>query len=258
MTMLYEGRQHKRMSRESLDCAIMLQELERLGVRNIITFDAHDPRVQNAIPLSGFESIQPTYQMIRTILRTYPDIQVDRDHLMIISPDEGAMDRCTYYSSVLGVDLGMFYKRRDYSRIVNGKNPIVAHVFLGDNIEGKDVIVVDDMIGTGDSTLDIVRQLKERKARRIFAVSTFGLFSEGLDRMDKAYEEGLFDRIFTTNLIYRTPELLSRPWYTEVDMSKFIAHIINVLNHDMSISGLLSPAQRIAQLLEDRARGVDL
>ncbi len=258
MTMLYEGRQHKRMSRESLDCAIMLQELERLGVRNIITFDAHDPRVQNAIPLSGFESIQPTYQMIRTILRTYPDIQVDRDHLMIISPDEGAMDRCTYYSSVLGVDLGMFYKRRDYSRIVNGKNPIVAHVFLGDNIEGKDVIVVDDMIGTGDSTLDIVRQLKERKARRIFAVSTFGLFSEGLDRMDKAYEEGLFDRIFTTNLIYRTPALLARPWYTEVDMSKFIAHIINVLNHDMSISGLLSPAQRIAQLLEDRAHGIDL
>lgn len=258
MTMLYEGRQHKRMSRESLDCAIMLQELERLGVRNIITFDAHDPRVQNAIPLSGFESIQPTYQMIRTILHTYPDIQVDRDHLMIISPDEGAMDRCTYYSSVLGVDLGMFYKRRDYSRIVNGKNPIVAHVFLGDNVEGKDVIVVDDMIGTGDSTLDIVRQLKDRKARRIFAVSTFGLFSEGLERMDKAYEEGLFDRVFTTNLIYRTPELLARPWYTEVDMSKFIAHIINVLNHDMSISGLLSPAQRIAQLLEDRARGVDL
>lgn len=258
MPMLYEGRQHKRSSRESLDCAIMLQELESLGVRNIITFDAHDPRVQNAIPLSGFESVQPTYQMIRTILRTFPDIQVDRDHLMIISPDEGAMDRCTYYSSVLGVDLGMFYKRRDYSRVVNGKNPIVAHVFLGDNVEGKDVIVVDDMIGTGDSTLDIVRQLKDRKARRIFAVSTFGLFSEGLEKIDRAYEEGLFDQIFTTNLIYRTPELLARPWYTEVDMSKFIAHIINVLNHDMSISGLLSPAQRIAQLLEDRARGVDL
>ena len=258
MPMLYEGRQHKRSTRESLDCAIMLQELERLGVRSIITFDAHDPRVQNAIPLSGFESVQPTYQMIRTILHTFPDIEIDRDHLMIISPDEGAMDRCTYYSSVLGVDLGMFYKRRDYSRVVDGKNPIIAHVFLGDNVEGKDVIVVDDMIGTGDSTLDIVRQLKERKARRIFAVSTFGLFSEGLDKMDKAYEEGMFDHIFTTNLIYRTPELLSRPWYTEVDMSKFIAHIINVLNHDMSISALLSPSQRIAQLLEDRARGIPI
>ncbi len=258
MPMLYEGRQHKRSTRESLDCAIMLQELERLGVRSIITFDAHDPRVQNAIPLSGFESVQPTYQMIRTILHTFPDIEIDRDHLMIISPDEGAMDRCTYYSSVLGVDLGMFYKRRDYSRVVDGKNPIIAHVFLGDNVEGKDVIVVDDMIGTGDSTLDIVRQLKERKARRIFAVSTFGLFSEGLDKMDKAYEESMFDHIFTTNLIYRTPELLSRPWYTEVDMSKFIAHIINVLNHDMSISALLSPSQRIAQLLEDRARGIPI
>ena len=258
MSTLYEGRQHKRSTRESLDCAIMLQELERLGVRSIITFDAHDPRVQNAIPLSGFESVQPTYQMIRTILHTFPDIEIDRDHLMIISPDEGAMDRCTYYSSVLGVDLGMFYKRRDYSRVVDGKNPIIAHVFLGDNVEGKDVIVVDDMIGTGDSTLDIVRQLKERKARRIFAVSTFGLFSEGLDKMDKAYEEGMFDHIFTTNLIYRTPELLSRPWYTEVDMSKFIAHIINVLNHDMSISALLSPSQRIAQLLEDRARGIPI
>lgn len=258
MTMLYEGRQHKRTTRESLDCAIMLQELERLGVRNIITFDAHDPRVQNAIPLSGFETVQPTYQMIRTILKTYPDIQVDRDHLMIISPDEGAMDRCTYYSSVLGVDLGMFYKRRDYSRVVNGKNPIIAHVFLGDNVEGKDVIVVDDMIGTGESTLDVVRQLKERKARRIFAVSTFGLFSEGYDKIDAAYKEGLFDQIFTTNLIYRAPELLARPWYTEVDMSKFIAHIINVLNHDMSLSGLLSPAQRISQYLEDRANGIEI
>ncbi|MBQ3879900.1 MAG: ribose-phosphate pyrophosphokinase [Oscillospiraceae bacterium] len=258
MPMLYEGRQHKRMSRESLDCAIMLQELERLGVRSIITFDAHDPRVQNAIPLSGFESVQPTYQMIRTILHTFPDIQIDRDHLMIVSPDEGAMERCTYYSSVLGVDLGMFYKRRDYSRVVNGKNPIIAHVFLGDNVEGKDVIVVDDMIGSGDSTLDIVHQLKERKARRIFAISTFGLFSEGLEKMDKAYEEGLFDHIFTTNLIYRTPELLARPWYTEVDMSKFIAHIVNVLNHDMSISALLSPAQRISQLLEDRKNGIQI
>ncbi|MBQ1504700.1 MAG: ribose-phosphate pyrophosphokinase, partial [Oscillospiraceae bacterium] len=183
---------------------------------------------------------------------------IDKEHMMVVSPDEGAISRNIYYSTVLGLDLGMFYKRRDYSRVVNGKNPIIAHVFLGDNVEGKDVIVVDDMIGSGDSTLDIVHQLKERKARRIFAISTFGLFSEGLEKMDKAYEEGLFDHIFTTNLIYRTPELLARPWYTEVDMSKFIAHIVNVLNHDMSISALLSPAQRISQLLEDRKNGIQI
>ncbi len=234
----------------SLDCAIALQELERLGVENIITFDAHDPRVANAIPLSGFENIQPTYQMIKALVNTVPDVRIDSDHMMVISPDEGAMNRCIYYTSVLGLDLGMFYKRRDYSRVVEGKNPIVAHVFLGNNVEGKDVIVVDDMISSGESTFEVIQQLKERKARRIFICSTFGLFCDGYERFDRAYEEGLFDRVFTTNLIYREPELLSRPWYTEVSMSKYIAHIVNILNHDMSISGLLSPSQRIHQLLE--------
>ena len=234
MTMLYEGRQHKRATRESLDCAIMLQELVNMGVENIITFDAHDPRVQNAIPLSGFENVQPTYQMIKALVNQVPDVKIDSDNLMVISPDEGAMNRCIYYTSVMGVDLGMFYKRRDYSRVVNGRNPIVAHVFLGDNVEGKDVIVVDDMISTGDSMIDVVRQLKERKARRIFVFASFGLFNEGYEKFDKAYAEGLFDKIFTTNLIYREPALLERPWYAEVNMSKYIAHIVNVLNHDMS------------------------
>ncbi|NLD87356.1 MAG: ribose-phosphate pyrophosphokinase [Clostridiales bacterium] len=255
MTMLYEGRQHKRSMRESLDCAIALQELERMGVSNIITFDAHDARVQNAIPLSGFENVMPTYQMCKALLNNVPDIKVDRDNLMVISPDEGAMFRCTYYSSVLGLDLGMFYKQRDYTRIVNGKNPIVAHVFLGDNVEGKDVIIVDDMIASGDSMLDICTQLKARGARRIFACSTFGLFTEGLQAFDEAYANGLFDYVFTTNLIYRTPELLSRSWYREVDMSKYIAHIINILNHDMSISHILDPSQRIRNLLARHARG---
>ncbi|MBE6935403.1 MAG: ribose-phosphate pyrophosphokinase [Ruminococcaceae bacterium] len=250
MTMLYEGRQHKRATRESLDCAIMLQELVNMGVENIITFDAHDPRVQNAIPLSGFENVHPTYQMIKALVNTVPDVKIDSDHLMVISPDEGAMNRCIYYTSVMGVDLGMFYKRRDYSRVVNGRNPIVAHVFLGDNVEGKDVIVVDDMISSGESMIDVVRQLKERKARRIFVFSTFGLFNEGYEKFDKAYQDGLFDKIFTTNLIYREPALLERPWYQEVNMSKYIAHIVNVLNHDMSISSLLSPVQRIHQLME--------
>ncbi len=254
MTMLYEGRQHKRSMRESLDCAIALQELERLGVENIITFDAHDPRVANAIPLSGFENVQPTYQMIKALVNTVPDVQIDSEHMMMISPDEGAMNRCIYYTSVLGLDLGMFYKRRDYSRVVEGKNPIVAHVFLGNNVEGKDVIVVDDMISSGESTFEVIQQLKERKARRIFICSTFGLFCDGYEKFDRAYEEGLFDRVFTTNLIYREPELLARPWYTEVSMSKYIAHIINILNHDMSISGLLSPSQRIHQLLERHER----
>lgn len=200
---------------------------------------AHDPRVANAIPLAGFENIQPTYQMIKALVNTVPDIRIDSDHMMVISPDEGAMNRCIYYTSVLGLDLGMFYKRRDYSRVIEGKNPIVAHVFLGNNIEGKDVIVVDDMISSGESTFEVIQQLKERKARRIFICSTFGLFCEGYEKFDRAYEAGLFDRVFTTNLIYREPELLARPWYTEVSMSKYIAHIINILNHDMSISGLL-------------------
>ena len=254
MTMLYEGRQHKRSMRESLDCAIALQELEQLGVENIITFDAHDPRVANAIPLAGFENVMPTYQMIKALVNTVPDIRFDRDHMMIISPDEGAMNRCIYYTSVLGVDLGMFYKRRDYSRVVNGRNPIVAHVFLGDNVEGKDVIIVDDMISSGESMLEVIQQLKDRHARRIFVCSTFGLFCEGYEKFDAAYAVGLFDKVFTTNLIYREPELLARPWYSEVNMSKYIAHIINVLNHDMSISSLLSPSQRINQILERHER----
>ena len=250
MTMLYEGRQHRRSARESLDCAMALQELVGMGVENIITFDAHDPRVQNAIPLSGFENVQPTYQFIKAMVRDIPDLVIDNDHMMIISPDEGAMSRCIVYSSVLNLDLGMFYKRRDYSRVVNGKNPIIAHVFLGDNVEGKDVVIVDDMVASGDSILDIVSQLKERRARRIFICPTFGLFCEGLDRFDEAFEKGMFDGLFSTNLIYQTPELLSRPWYHSVDMSKYIAYIINILNHDASISPLLNPVQRIAALLE--------
>ena len=250
MTMLYEGRQHRRTARESLDCAMALQELVNMGVENIITFDAHDSRVQNAIPLSGFENVQPTYQFIKAMVRDIPDLRIDNDHMMIISPDEGAMSRCILYSSVLNLDLGMFYKRRDYSRVVNGKNPIIAHMFLGDNVAGKDVVIVDDMVASGDSILDIVSQLKERRARRIFICPTFGLFCEGLDRFDDAYEKGMFDGLFSTNLIYRSPELLSRPWYHSVDMSKYIAYIINILNHDASISPLLNPVQRIASLLE--------
>jgi len=252
MGMLYEGRQHKRSSRESLDCALALQELERMGVDNIITFDAHDPRVQNAIPLSGFENVQPTYQMIKALVNTIPDLHFDRDHLMFISPDEGAMSRCIYYSSILKLDLGMFYKQRDFSKVVNGKNPIVAHTYLGDDVEGKDVIIVDDMISSGESMLDVVKQLKARKARRAFVFSTFGLFCEGLDKFDKAYADGLLDKVFTTNLVYGTPELKAREWYREVDMSKYIAHIINILNHDSSISHILDPSQRITQLLEKK------
>ena len=250
MGMLYEGRQHKRSSRESLDCAIALQELERMGVNNIITFDAHDPRVQNAIPLSGFENIQPTYQMVKAMVNNIEDLQFDRKHLMIISPDEGAMGRCIYYSSILKLDLGMFYKQRDYSTVINGKNPIVAHSYLGDDVENKDVIIVDDMISSGESMLDVLRQIKARKARRTFVFATFGLFCEGLGKFDQAYEEGVVDKVFTTNLVYGTPELKQRPWYCEVDMSKYIAHIVNILNHDTSISHILDPSQRITQILE--------
>ena len=249
MPMLYEGRQHKRSSRESLDCALALQELTGMGVENIITFDAHDARVQNAIPLSGFENVQPTYQMIKTMLRTIPDLKIDRDHMTIISPDEGGMGRCIYYSSVLELDLGMFYKRRDYSVIINGRNPIIAHQYLGDNVEGKDVIIVDDMISSGDSVLDIATKLKAMKARRIFICASFGLFVEGFDNFDKAYADGRIDKLFTTNLTYRRPELLERPWYQEVDMSKYIAYIIDTLNHDCSVSELLNPAQKIHDLL---------
>lgn len=249
MPMLYEGRQHKRSSRESLDCAMCLQELHQMGIENIITFDAHDARVQNAIPLSGFENIQPTYQFLKAIKKNIADINIDKDNLMIVSPDEGGMSRCMYYSSVLGVDLGMFYKRRDYSTIINGRNPIVAHEFLGDNVQGKDIIIVDDMISSGDSVLDIANKLKEKGANRIFICTTFGLFCEGLELFDKAYEEGKISRVFTTNLIYRTEELKKREWYVEVDMSKYIAYIIDFLNHDESISELLNPVHRINKLL---------
>lgn len=249
MPMLYEGRQHKRVARESLDCALALQELETMGVDNIITFDAHDPRVQNAIPLTGFENVHATYQMIKACLRYDDQIILNKDNTMIVSPDEGAVGRCIYYSSVLGMDLGMFYKRRDYATVVDGKNPIVAHEFLGSDLAGKDVIVVDDMIASGDSMIDVAKELKKRKARRVLVFSTFGLFTEGLDKFNQAYESGLIDAVFTTNLVYRMPELLKAPWYHEVDMSKYIALIIKTLNDDNSISELLTPISRIEKIL---------
>lgn len=245
MPMLYEGRQHRRTARESMDCAMALQELVSMGVKNIITFDAHDPRVNNAIPLDGFDNVQAAYQMIKALLRSVPDVKLDRDHTMIVSPDEGGMGRCIYYSSVLGLDLGMFYKRRNYSIIVNGKNPIEAHEFLGNDIVGKDLILVDDMISSGESMLDIAAKLKEKGAGRIFVFSTFGLFVEGLDKFDDYYEKGLIDKVFTTNLIYQTPELLSRKWYCSVNMSKYIALIVETLNNDNSISKLLNPVDKI-------------
>ena len=250
MPMLYEGRQHKRASRESRDCAMALQELCNIGVDNIITFDAHDPRVQNAIPLKGFENVMPTYQMIKACLKYDPTIILDKKNTMFISPDEGAMSRCMYYSSVLETELGMFYKRRDYSKVVNGKNPIVAHEFLGSDVEGKNMIVVDDMISSGDSMIDVSRELKKRKAGRVFVFSTFGLFTEGFERFDKAYEEGLIEGVFTTNLIYAKPELLTKPWYHQVDMSKYVALLIDELNADHSISDLLNPIKRIEKILE--------
>ncbi len=250
MPMLYEGRQHKRSSRESLDCANMLQELcHDMGVDNIITFDAHDPRVQNSIPLSGFENVQPVYQMIKAMTKSIDDLHFDKDHLMVISPDEGGMGRCIYYSTVLEVELGMFYKRRDFTRIVNGRNPIIAHEFLGANVEGKDVIIVDDMISSGESMIEVATKLKALKANRVFVCTSFGLFCNGLDDFDEAYEKGIIDKVFTTNLIYRTPELLSRKWYAEVDLSKYVSYIIDTLNHDLSVSGLLDPADRIENLL---------
>ncbi len=250
MPMLYEGRQHKRVARESLDCALTLQELESMGVTNIITFDAHDPRVQNAIPLCGFENVQPTYQMIKACLKYDPNIILDKDTTLIVSPDEGAMGRCMYYSSVLGMDLGTFYKRRDYSTIINGKNPIVAHEFLGKDVEGKDVIVVDDMIASGESMIDVAKELKARKASKVVVFATFGLFTEGLKKFDKAYEDGVIDAVFTTNLVYRTDELKKAPWYHEVDMSKYIALLIKQLNDETSISNLLTPISRIEKILE--------
>lgn len=258
MPFLYESRQHKRSSRESLDCALALQELVRLGVDNIITFDAHDPRVQNAIPLSGFETVRPTYQFVKGLLRTVKDLKIDSDHMMAISPDEGATERAVYLANVLNLDMGMFYKRRDYTRIVNGRNPIVAHEFLGSSVEGKDVIILDDMISSGDSILDVARQLKQRKANRIYAAATFGLFTNGMEKFDKAYEEGIINGILTTNLIYQTPELLSRPYYINCDMSKYIALMIDTLNHDGSISSILNPSERIQHVVEKYRRGEDI
>ena len=248
--MLYEGRQHKRSARESLDCAVALQELVNMGVTNIITFDAHDPRVQNAIPNNGFDSVQSTYQMIKALVKAVPDIQLDKEHVMMIAPDEGAMQRSMYYASVIGLDLGMFYKRRDYTRVVDGRNPIEAHEYLGKSVKGKDVIVVDDMISSGDSMLDVAAQLKAKGAKRIFVFSTFGLFCNGFDMFDKAYEEGMITKVFTTNLNYRKPELLEKPWYFEVNMCKYVAMLVDTLNHDATISELLNPVNRIHNLLD--------
>ena len=251
MPFLYESRQHKRTSRESLDCALALQELKNMGVDNIITFDAHDPRVQNATPMSGFESIQPNYQFIKALFNSVDDLIVDSEHMMIISPDEGAMTRAVYYANVLGIDMGMFYKRRDYSRVVDGRNPIVAHEFLGASVEGKDVVIIDDMISSGESMLDTAKELKKRKARRVFVASTFGLFTNGFEAFDKAYEDGIISKVLTTNCIYQPPELLEKPYYVNVDLSKYIALLIDSLNHDNSISDLLDPGEKIHKLLQN-------
>lgn len=249
MPMLYEGRQHKRSSRESLDCALALQELVNLGVDNIMTFDAHDKRVQNAIPNGSFENIMPTYQMIKSLVNSVEDLHVDKDHLMVISPDEGALHRCIYFATQLGVNLGMFYKRRDYTRVVNGRNPIVEHQYLGDSVEGKDIIIVDDMISSGESMLEVCSKLKGLRAGRIFVCTTFGLFCNGLEVFDEAYKNGTFYRVFTTNGVYQTPELLSRDWYESVDLSKYTAYFLDTLNHDMSVSSLLDCSDKIDKIL---------
>ena len=255
MPFLYESRQHKRTARESLYCALALQELVQMGVDNIITFDAHDPRVQNAIPLHGFETVQPAYQFIKGLLRNVKDLKLDSDHMMVISPDEGGMSRAIYIANVLGLDMGMFYKRRDYTRVVNGRNPIVAHEFLGTSVEGKDMIIIDDMISSGESVLEVAAALKERKANKIFVFATFGLFTSGLDKFDKAFQEGIIDKVLTTNLIYQTPDLLQREWYINCDMSKYIAYIIDTLNHDSSISDLLNPNERIQNIVAKYKKG---
>lgn len=249
MPMLYEGRQHKRSSRESLDCAMALQELTSLGVENIITFDAHDQRVQNSIPHKSFENVMPTYQMIKALVNSVDDLSINPDHLMVISPDEGAMHRCIYFATQLGVNLGMFYKRRDYTRVVNGRNPIVAHQYLGDSVEGKDIIIVDDMISSGESMLEVARKLKDLKAKRIFVCTTFGLFCNGLDVFDKAHQEGVFEKVFTTNGVYQSPELLSRDWYQSVELSKYLAYFLDTINHDLSVSTLLDSSNKIDALL---------
>ena len=263
MPMLYEGRQHRRASRESMDCAMALQELSAMGVSNIITFDAHDPRVQNAIPTTGFESIMPSYQIFKALLKKDKTLNIDKEHMMIVSPDEGAIDRNIFYASVLELDMGLFYKRRDYTRIVNGRNPIVAHEYLGDSVEGKDIFVADDILSSGESVIDLARELKKRKANRIFAAATFALFTNGLETYNKAYEEGIIDRVISTNLTYRSPELKAAPWFVEADMSKYISYIIATLNHDRSLSKLLTPYDRIHGLLkrytaEQAAAGIRL
>ena len=250
MPFLYEGRQHRRSKRESLDCAIALREMNNMGVSNIITFDAHDPRVQNSIPLIGFDNFFATYQFLKALVRNVENFKIDNDHLMIISPDEGAMSRAVYFSNILGVDMGMFYKRRDYSTVVNGKNPIVAHEFLGDSVEGKDVIIIDDMISSGESMLDVARQIKERKANRVYICTTYGLFTEGLDKFDEYYEKGWIDKVITTNLNYRPPELLTRPYYLEANMSEYLASILDIINHDVSVEKVRSSNEKIMTLME--------
>ena len=251
MPFLYESRQHKRSGRESLDCSLMLQELTAMGVENIITFDAHDPRVHNSIPLKGFESVSCTYQFIKYLLLGVDDLHIDSEHMMVISPDEGGMGRAVYFANVLGLDMGMFYKRRDYTKIVNGRNPIVAHEFLGTNVEGKDVIIIDDMISSGESMIDVASELKKRGASRVFCATTFGLFTNGFDKFDEAYEKGIIDKILTTNLVYQPAELLSKPWYINVDMSKYMALLIDTPNHDSSISDLLNPVDRIQKRVKE-------
>lgn len=253
MPLLYGGRQHRRSYRESLDCAYMLQELQHMGVSNLLTFDAHDPRVQNAVPVMGFDNLMPTYQVLKKLFKDFPDLSTDKNDFMIVSPDEGALNRNMYYASVLGVELGMFYKRRDYSRIVDGRNPIVAHEYLGASVEGKDVFVADDIISSGESVLDIAENVKDRRANRFFAYATYAIFTNGLEKFDKAYEQGLIDGIFGSNLTYLKPELRNRPWFHEVDVSKYIAYFISALNHDVSISSLLDPHSKIEALLKKRA-----
>ena len=255
MPFLYESRQHKRETRESLDCALALQELVKMGVENIITFDAHDARVQNSIPLSGFETIQASYQFIKGLLENVHDLTIDSNHMMVVSPDEGGMSRAIYLANVLGLDMGMFYKRRDYTRFENGRNPVVAHEFLGSSVEGMDIIVIDDMISSGEGVLEVANALKQRKARRIYIAATFGLFTKGLKHFDKAYESGLINGVLTTNLIYQMPELLQRKWYISCDMSKYMAYIIDTLNHDSSISDLLNPINRIQSFVERYKNG---
>ncbi len=251
MPFLYESRQHRKTARESLDCAYMLQELVAMGVDNIITFDAHDPRVQNSIPLNGFESVSCTYQFIKCLLLNISDLTIDSDHMMVISPDEGGMGRAVYFANILGLDMGMFYKRRDYTKVVDGRNPIVAHEFLGSNVEGKDVIIIDDMISSGESMLEVAAELKARKAKRVFCATTFGLFTNGFEKFDQAHKDGIIDKVLTTNLIYQPEELLEKPWYINVDVSKYIALIIDTINHDASISNLLTPVDRIQEKVKE-------